>query len=165
MICVTCRHFEYLMRYGKSAASEGGTREVMMSSESSRRGLSNDMRHEPPFWIFNEIQKIGKWWRHRNQLGEGFRMIGIMCRHFEYLMRYKKSATSGRSISKVMTSSGSSRPGLSNDMRRMPPFWIFNHIRKIGNMRRFDSESDDVLGLISARAFEWYASRPAILNI
>ena len=96
---------------------------VMTSSESSRRGLSNDMRHEPPFWIFNEIQKKnGKWWCHRTQLGEGFRMTCVTCRHFEYLMRYDKSATSGRSMSKVMTSSESSLRGLSNDMRHVPPF-------------------------------------------
>ena len=153
------------MRYGKSGASERGTWKVMMSSELSRRGLSNDMRHDPPFWIFNEIQKIGKWWRHRTQIGEGFRMIWITCRHFEYLMRYEKSVTSGLSMSKVMTSSCSSRPGLSNYMRRVPPFWIFNQIQKIGDIRRFDSESDDVIGLISARAFEWYTSRAAIFNI
>ena len=92
-------------------------------------------------------------------------MICVTCRHFLYLMRYDKSATSGRSMSKVITSSDSTRPGLSNDMRRVPSFWIFNQIRKIGDIRRFDSESDDIIGVISARAFEWYASRAAILNI
>ena len=165
MICVTCRHFENLIIYKKSSTSGGSIRKVMTSSESSRRGLSNNMRHEPPFWIFNEIQKIGKWLHHRTQLGEGFRMISVTCRHFKYLMRFEKSATSGRSMSKVMTSSDSSRPGLLNDMRRMPPFWIFNQIRKIGDIRRFDAESDDVIGVILARAFEWYASRATILNI
>ena len=55
---------------------------------------------------------------------------------------------------KVMTSSDSYRQGLSNDMRHVPPFLIFNQIRKIGDIRRFDLESDDVIGLISARAFE-----------
>ena len=29
----------------------------------------------------------------------------------------------------------------------------------------FDAESDDVIGLSSARGFEWYASRVVILNI
>ena len=184
-----------------------------MSSDSDRRGLSNDMRHVPPFWIFNEIRQIGdirtfdvesddvigvisarafewyasraailniwsdtknrrhpefgcgKWWRHRTQLGKAFRMICVMCRHFEYLIRYEKSATSGGSMRKVMTSSDSARQGLSNDMRYVPSFWIFNEIRKIGDIRSFDVESDDVTGLISARPFEWYASRAAILNI
>ena len=165
MICVTCRNFEYLMRYGKSATSGGGTGKVMTSSDSYRRGLSNDMRHVPPFWIFNEIRIIGdirrfdagsidviglssarafewyasrsvilniswdtenrqhpklergKWWRHRTHLCEGFRIICVTIRHFEYLMRYKKT------------------------------------------------ESDDVIGLRSERAFEWNASRAAILNI
>ena len=81
-------------------------------------------------------------------------MICVTCRHFEYLMRYEKSATSGVSMWKVMTSSDSSRQGLSNDMRHVPPFLIFNQIRKIGDIRRFDSKSDYVIGLISARAFE-----------
>ena len=33
------------------------TRKVMKSSDSSRRGLSYDMRHVPPFWVFNEIRR------------------------------------------------------------------------------------------------------------
>ena len=171
------------------------------------------MRRVPPFWIFNQIRKIGdiwrfdsesddviglisarafewytsraavlniwsdtknrqhpevrfgKWWRHRTQLGKGFRMICVTCRHFEYLMRYGKSATSGGSMQEVLTSSDSARQGLSNDMRHVPSFWIFNEIRKIGSIRRWDGESDDVIGIISARAFEWYVSRAAILNI
>ena len=185
----------------------------MTSSDSAWQGLSNDMRHVPPFWIFNQIQKIGyiqrfdaesddviglssarafewyasrpailniwtdtknrrppevrcgKWWRNRTQLGKAFRMICVTCHHFEYLIRYEKSATSGGSMRKVMTSSDSARQGLSNDMRYVPSFWIFNEIRKIGDIRTFDVESDDVIGLISARPFEWYASRAAILNI
>ena len=64
-----------------------------------------------------------------------------------------------------MMSSDSARRGLSNDMRHVPPFWIFNEIRQIGDIRTFDVKSDDVIGVISARAFEWYASRAAILNI
>ena len=165
MICVTFRHFEYLMRYGKSAASEVGTGKVMTSSDSSMRGLSNDMRHEPPFWIFNEIQKNGKWWCHRTQIGEGFRMICVTCRHFEYLMRYDKLATSERSMSKVIMSSESSLRGLSNDMRHVPPFWIFDQIPKIGDIRSLYVESDDVIGLSLARPFEWYSLCAAILNI
>ena len=31
--------------------------------------------------------------------------------------------------------------------------------------RKWDAESDDVIRLNSARAFQWYASRAAILNI
>ena len=116
MICVTCCHFEYLTRYEKSATSGGSMRKVMTSSDSNRQELSNDMRHVPPFLIFNEIQKIGKWWRHRTQLRKGFRMICVTCRHFKYLMRYENSATSGGSMRKVMTSSDSSRPGPSNDI-------------------------------------------------
>ena len=186
---------------------------VMTSSDSSLRGLSNDMRHVPPFWIFDQIRKIGdirrfdsesddviglslerafewngsrasilnilwdtknrqhpevrcrKWWLHQTHLIEGFRMICVTCRHIEYLMRYKKSATSGVWMWKVMTSSDSAWQGLSNDMRYVPPFWIFNQIWKIGYIRRFDAESDDVIGLSSARAFEWYALRAVILNI
>ena len=133
-------------------------------------------------------------------------MICVTSRHFEYLNRYEKSATSQGSMRKVMTSSDSARQGLlndigrvpsfwifndirknrqhaevrwgevmtssdsslrglSNDMRHVPPFWIFNQIRKIGDIQRFDSESDDIIGVISARPFEWYASRAAILNI
>ena len=186
---------------------------VMTSSDSSRQGLSNDMRHVPPFLIFNQIRKIGdirrfdsesddviglisarafewytsraaslniwldtknrwhpdvrfgKWWRHRTQLGKGFRMICVTCRNFEYLMRYGKSASSGGGTGKVMTSSDSYRRGLSNDMRHVPPFWIFNEIRIIGDIRRFDPGNIDVIGLSSARAFEWYASRSVILNI
>ena len=92
-------------------------------------------------------------------------MVCVTCRHFEYLIRYKKSATSEGSIRKVITLSDSARQGLSNDMRHVPPFWIFKEIRKIGDIRRFDVESDDVIRLISARAFEWYTSRAAILNI
>ena len=171
------------------------------------------MRRVPPFWIFNQIRKIGdirrfdsesddviglisarafelytsraavlniwsdtnnrrhpevrfgKWWRDRTQLGKGFRMICVTCRHFEYLMRYGKSVTSGGGTGKVMTLSDSSRQGLSNDMRHVPPFLIFNEIRIIGDIRRFDARSIDVIGLSSARAFEWYASRAIILNI
>ena len=73
-------------------------------------------------------------------------MICVTFRHFEYLMIYKKS--------EVMTSSESARRGLSNDMRHVPPFFIFNEIRQIGNIRTFDVESDDVIGLNSARPFE-----------
>ena len=213
MICVTCRHFEYLMRYEKSATSGVSMWKVMTSSDSYRQGLSNDMRHVPPFLIFNQIRKIGdirrfdlesddviglisarafewymsraasldiwsdtknrrhpevrfgKWWCHRTQLGKGFRMICVTCRNFKYLMRYGKSATSGGGTGKMMTSSDSSRRGLSNDMRYVPPFWIFNEIRIIGDIRRFDAGSIDVIGLSSARVFEWYASRSVILNI
>ena len=123
MICVACHHFEYLIIYEKSATCGGSIRKVMTSSDSSRRGLSNDMRHVPPFWIFNEIQKIGKWWRHRTKLGEGFRMICVTCRHFLYLMRYDKSATCGRSMRKVMTTSDSAHQGLSNGMIHVPSFF------------------------------------------
>ena len=173
MICVTSRHFEYLNRYEKSATSRGSMRKVMTSSDSARQGLSNDIGHVPSFWIFNEIRKIGdmrrfdggKWWSHQTLLCEGFRMICVTYRHFEYLIRYEKSATSGGSIRKVMTSWESSRPGLSNDMRRVPPFWIFNQIKKIGDIRRFDAESDYVIGLSLESAFEWYGSRAFILNI
>ena len=49
MICVTCRHFEYLIRYEKSATSGGSIRKVMMSSDSAWKGLSNEMGHVPPF--------------------------------------------------------------------------------------------------------------------
>ena len=55
---------------------------------------------------------------------------------------------------KVMTSSDSARKGLSNDMRHVLPFLIFSEIRKIGDIRRFDVEGDDVIRLISSRAFE-----------
>ena len=55
-------------------------------------------------------------------LCEGFRMICVTCRHFEYLIRYEKSATSGGSIHKVMASSDSARQGLSNDMRPVSQF-------------------------------------------
>ena len=91
-------------------------------------------------------------------------MICVACRHFEYLIRYEKSATSGGSIRKVMTSSESSLRGLSNDMRHVPPFLIFDQIRKMGDMRRFDAESDDVIGFSSPRAFEWYESRAVIFE-
>ena len=80
-------------------------------------------------------------------------------------MRYGKSAASEGGTGKVMTSSESSRRWLSNDMRHMPPFLIFNEIRQIGNIQTFDVESDDVIGLNSARPFELYASRAVILNI
>ena len=49
-------------------------------------------------------------------------MIYVTCRQFKYLIRYKKSVTSGCSIRKVMTSSDSTREGLSNDMRHVPQF-------------------------------------------
>ena len=133
MICVTCRHFEYLIRYEKWATCGGSMRKVMTSSNSARQGLSNGMIHVPSFFNI--------WWD------------------------TKKSAKSGGSMWKVMTSSDSSLRGLSNDMRHVPLFWISNQIRKIGNIRRFDVESDYVIKLISVRAFEWYASRAAILNI
>ena len=255
MICVTCRHFEYLMRYDKSATSGRSMSKVMTSSESSLRGLSNEKyasrgtilniwsdtknrrhpevrcgkwwRHRTQlgkgfrmicvtcchFLIFSEIRKIGnirrfdvesdyvirlissrafewyasraailniwsdtknrrhpevrfgKWWCHRTQLGKGFRMKWVTCLHFKYFMRYEKSATSGGSMSEVMTSSDSSHRGLSNNMRHVPPYWIFNEIQKIGDIRSLDVESDDVIGLSLARPFEWYALCAAILNI
>ena len=213
MICVTCRHFLYLMRYDKSATCGRSMRKVMTSSDSAHQGLSNGMIHVLSFfniWWDTKNRRhpevrCGKWWRHQTHLSEGsrmicvtcrhfeyliryeksatsggsmwkvmtssnsslqgFRMICVTCRHFEYLMRYKKSATSGVSMWKVMTSSDSSLRGLSNDIRHVPPVWIFDQIREIGDIRRFDSESNDVIGLNSGRAFEWYASRAAILNI
>ena len=79
-------------------------RKVVTSSDSSPPGLSNDMRNMPPFWIFNEIQKKLKVMTSSDSALRGLSNEKRHVHHFEYLMRYEKSATSGGSTWKLMTS-------------------------------------------------------------
>ena len=116
--------------------------EMLTSSCSVRRDLSNDMYHVMPFWIFNEIRRTAispypamlrrNWLCHHALLKETFRVICVSWRQFEYLWDTKNGNISlfCDATEMLMTSSYFARRNLPNDMCHMTSFRKFNEIRK-----------------------------------